>query len=56
MSKNNYRGNFTKEELKGLEEDRQEAARELQVKKSRDKGRRSERGNRHTYWLEGVED
>ncbi len=56
MSKSNYKGNFTKDELKVLEAERLEKLEELEAKRLKDSKRRKARGNRHVDWSEGVED
>lgn len=56
MTKGKYIGNFTKEELKALEADRQEEIKELQAKKLKDSKRRQKRNNRHVDWSEPTED
>lgn len=56
MSKSNYSGNFTKEELKALEEDRKAEIEELAERKAKDKARRKARGDRHCNWGESVDD
>lgn len=55
MSKTNYKGNFTKEELKALEAERALELEEKRKKKEQDLARRKARGNRHPDWSEGEE-
>lgn len=56
MAKGQYKGNFSKEELKELEAERLEKLKELQAERLKDLKLRKARTNRHLDWSEPVED